>query len=213
MKRKLPKILFASRISLGGHKNTKPFAAHMTKGYFVFLLGIVIGSFLAVFNRQTSFLTESSVLSEILLRLVPFSFSGYWFQSFTIVMTAVVIVFVLGFTAAAVPVIYAVPGFRGIGFGVMMVDVYTAFNLRGLLICIVGVIPFALLTVAAICILSMDAVIISRGLTLYIFKEDITVVKKSRVKVYFVKFIISSVTSAFAALIHAVGVKLLLFVF
>ena len=210
MKRKLPKILFTSHLSGRKRKSDKPLAAHIAKGYVIFLAGLILGSSLSVFYKLPGFLCGTATLSEILLKTVPFSFGGYFCEVFLTVMTAVLMVFVLGFTAAAVPVIYAVPAFRGIGFGVMMTEIYGVFNLKGLLICLVAVVPLAVLTVISVCALSMDAVIVSRALTRYLFVADASPVKGTRVKIYFAKFIFSTLAAALAAFVHCLGVKLLL---
>lgn len=210
MKRKLPRILFAPRISKDSKKALNPYVTHIAKGSLIFLAGIIIGSALSVFYQIPDFINATAKLSEILLKQVPFSFGKYFLDAFLTVMTAVAIVFVLGFNAAAVPVIYAIPAFRGIGFGVMMTEIYSVFNVKGIVICILAVLPFAAFTVVSICSLSIDSLIISGRLTRYLFMGEASPFKEVRIKIYFLKFVFSTVVAAFAAFLHTIGVRLLL---
>lgn len=213
MKRKLPQIIFTPRVGRRKNAKDKPFARYLTNGYFLFLAGIVAGCVINGFTSLPSFLGGGTRLAEILSGSCPFDFGGYFLECFVLCMTSVAIVFVLGFTAAAAPVVYAVPAFRGIGFGVMMTEIYSAFDLKGALICLVAVIPYAAVTVVSLCVLSMDAVLISGSLTRFLFAGDVSGVNGTRLRGYFVKLIISSAAAAFGAFVHCVGVKLLLTVF
>ncbi|MBO4584385.1 MAG: hypothetical protein J5756_04880 [Clostridia bacterium] len=210
MKRKLPQIIFTPRVGRRKNAKDKPFARYLTNGYFLFLAGIILGCIVSIFAKLPAFIGGSTRLTAILSKTQEFDFGGYLFECFAICMTSVAIVFVLGFTAAAAPVIYAVPVFRGIGFGVMMTEIYSAFDLKGALICLVAVIPYAAVTVVSICVLSMDAVLISASLTRFLFAGDVSGVNGTRLRAYFVKLIISSAAAALGTFVHCAGVKLLL---
>ena len=210
MKRKLPQIIFTPRVGRRKNAKDKPFARYLTNGYFLFLSGIILGCVISGFAKLPDFLVGGTRLAAILSGAEPFDFGGYFLECFALCMTSVAIVFVLGFTAAAAPVVYAVPAFRGIGFGVMMTEIYSAFDLKGALICLVAVIPYAAVTVVSLCVLSMDAVLISGSLTRFLFAGDVSGVNVTRLRGYFVKLIISSAAAAFGAFAHCVGVKLLL---
>ena len=210
MKRKLPQIIFTPRVARRKNPKDRPFARYLTNGYFLFLVGIVLGCAVSAFAKLPDFLGGGTRLAAILSGMQPFVFGDYFLECFALCMTSVAIVFVLGFTAAAAPVVYAVPAFRGVGFGVMMTEIYSAFDLKGALICLVAVLPYAAVTVVSLCVLSMDAVLISGSLTRFLFAGDVSGVNSPRLRGYFVKLIISSVAAAFGAFVHCVGVKLLL---
>ncbi len=210
MKRKLPLIIFTPRVAKRKNAKDKPFARYLTNGYFLFLAGIILGCVVSGFAKLPDFLGGGTRLAAILSGVEPFDFGGYFFDSFALCMTTVAIVFTLGFTAAAAPVIYAVPAFRGIGFGVMMTGIYSAFDLKGALICIVAVAPYAAITVVSLCVLSMDAVLISGSLTRFLFAGDVSGVNTPRLRGYFVKLVLSSAAAAAGALVHCLGVKLLM---
>ena len=210
MKRKLPQIIFTPRVGRRKSAKDKPFARYLTNGYFLFLAGIILGCVISGFMSLPSFLGGGTRLASILEKTQAFDFGSYFFECFALCMTTVAIVFVLGFTAAAAPVIYAVPAFRGIGFGVMMTEIYSAFDLKGALICLVAVVPYAAVTVVSVCVLSMDAVIVSGSLTRFLFAGDVSGVNGSRLRAYFVKLLISSAAAALGSLMHCLGVKLLL---
>ena len=210
MKRRLPQIMFMPHVGRRKSTKDKPFARYLTNGYVLFLAGIIIGCIISRFAKLPDFLVGSTRLSSMLLKTEAFEFGAYFSDVFLLCMSTVALVFALGFTAAAVPVIYTVPAFRGIGFGIMMAQIYELFDIKGALICLVAVVPYAAVTVMSICVLSMDAVIISGSLTRFLFTGDVSGVNPTRVKTYFVKLLVSSLAAALAAIIHCIGVKLLL---
>lgn len=210
MKRKLPQIIFTPRVAKRKSTKDNPFARYLTNGYFLFLAGIIVGCVISGFAKLPDFLGGATRLAAILSGAETFEFGSYFLECFALCMTTVAIVFALGFTAAAAPVIYAVPAFRGIGFGVMMTGIYSAFDLKGALVCIVAVVPYAAITVVSLCVLSMDAVLISGSLTRFLFSGDVSGVNSRRLRGYFAKLFISSSTAALGALVHCLGVRILM---
>lgn len=125
------------------------------------LLGELIGAMLmrgtaAQTSGTLSFLTQGFIKARSEQTLLA-TFSSSFFGSALLIMLA----FLFGFCAIAQPVILFIPLFRGLGLGISMAYLYGAYGLRGMLACLVLILPNAVLSALVILVACRESLRLS----------------------------------------------------
>lgn len=169
----------------------------------LFLAGILIGSLcMKYFGTQFHLILEDLVKNTFenqensnFLQLFTFSFfSAYSY---------IVIVFLCGFSAIAVPVCFIVPLVKGLGVGAILGYLYANLGLTGIGLTAVSLLPNIVLT----SIVLISAAGVSCDFSMVIFKNLFLTGEqyklKNYAKHYCFKFIVYTIFSIFCALLDA----------
>ncbi len=180
-----------------------PFAPRTGWMCLLFLAGILIGSLcMKYFGAQFQAVLENLVKNTFenqknsnFLQLFQFSFVSAF--------SYIVIVFLCGFSAIAVPVCFIVPFVKGLGVGAILGYLYANLGLSGIGLTAISLLPNIVLT----SIVLISAAGVSCDFSLVIFKNLFLTGEqyklKNYAKHYCFKFIVYTVFSVFCALLDA----------
>lgn len=170
----------------------------------VMLLGVLIGSYLSVTIgeksvRTLSFITQGYLKSRT-EQTLPQTLLASLFSSGILV----VITFTTGFSAIGQPLTVFIPFFRGLGLGFSMTHLYWSTGLKGLLICLVLILPSALISTFAIVIAARESLKLSNFFLRYALGNSSDNDSTGIIRLYLSKFMILLVICCIGALIDSV---------
>ncbi|MDR0946920.1 MAG: hypothetical protein LBM87_04150 [Ruminococcus sp.] len=166
----------------------------------VFAIGVSIGVMLSIIYPESveeAFLFISDgFLTETLGR----SFIDTAVNSFTSAFTVLLLLFLLGFGAVFAPIMPLVLIYRGMGFGITLALMYISSGVRGVLMSLFTVIPFAVLSGLIHIIACRESMRMSASIFKVSSKEGFLPVDY---RLYINKFIIMCALILIAALIQS----------
>ncbi|NMA79313.1 MAG: hypothetical protein GX967_01550 [Clostridiales bacterium] len=193
------------RISKGGDfleftLRIKGFIALMV----VMLLGVLIGSYLCASlgesgARTLSFITQGFLRSRTEQTLLQ-TLSASFFSSGLLV----IISFATGFSAIGQPFTVFIPFFRGLGLGFSMSHLYWTTGFKGLLICLILILPSALISSLAIIIGTRESLKLSNFFLRYALGHSADDKDTGVVRLYLTKFTILLIICGVGALVDSV---------
>lgn len=170
----------------------------------VMLLGVLIGSYLSASLgengiRTLSFITQGFLKSRTEQTLLQ-TLSASFFSSGLLV----IISFTTGFSAIGQPLTVFIPFFRGLGLGFSMSHLYWTTGFKGLLICLVLILPGALISILAIIIGTRESLKLSNFFLRYALGNSSNDDASGVIRLYLSKFTILLILCGIGALVDSV---------
>ena len=161
------------------------------------LIGMAIGSTFRGSFSNISYLFQSFILDK----QSGASYFQMFSSSFSIISILLLVTYLLGLSSFGLPVILAIPIFRGIGLGMSIGTVYNQFGLVGISACVVCILPNALISSIALILACRDAGSFSLKITSLILPFGNTSNLWHRFSSYSMRFSIYLFIAAASALI------------
>ncbi len=124
---------------------------------FLFILGMAWGCTAVKDSSGTLNSIFQSILTGFTASRIEHSFFATLFNSFIPSLAIVLVIFLAGLSPAGVPVVGAVPVFRGFGLGIISGYLYQTQGLKGIAYCLLTIYPHSILSVTALILCSLEA--------------------------------------------------------
>lgn len=168
------------------------------------LIGVVLGTIAYCFMSD-DFLKQMSLAQENFLEIRKKSdFALILMKSLSSSTMFLGAVFILGFSAIAQPVEIAVPLVRGMGLGVTMAQVYSQSGSKGILTCLIIIVPAAIISTYALVVGTREAIGMSNLLFSNSLSDKATEGMLSAVKLYGTKFLVLEAIMAVSAAVDCI---------
>ena len=168
-----------------------------------FLLGLIMGT---VLIKMTS-ISEQSVLSEITSSFINTKtqqgFLDNLLSSFFSTSVFLLFAFFVGFFALGKPIAILIPMFKGLGLGISMADIFMQNGVKGYLICLILVLPSAIVSLIAIIFASKEAAKASSLIFSFVCRKINSESDDTRFGAYIIKFTAFFIIALLGAVIDA----------
>lgn len=114
------------------------------------------------------------------------------------------IVFILGFSAISQPIELIIPFFKGLGLGASLAQIYAGSGLKGFIIIICLILPYAIITCFALIIAVREAIRFSSVLTEKALSDINNGGMKSTTRLYCIKFLVLEVIMIIGAIVDCI---------
>lgn len=158
--------------------------------FILFFIGMIYGALLVGLSdsgiqNKLAFLTQEFVNKRTEQSIV-FTF----FSSFGSSMMLLIILFLLGFWAIGQPAALFVPIFRGLGLGMSMAQMYVAYNFKGVLFCLILILPQVIISTIGLLLGTRESVRFSNVFFRYFLPGKYDPPESGLFKMYLLKFIV-----------------------
>ena len=176
--------------------------------FFIFIAGIMLGGVLIgtlafcgmneISVSKISFISQGFIGSR-----AEKGFVEILIDSFLSSTGQLLVVFVLGFWAVSQPLEVLIPFLKGLGLGASLAQIYSSIGIKGFLIILLLIIPYALISVFALIIAIREAIKLSNIFARKAFYDTNTQGMKKITKLYCQKFAILEVLMIIASLVDS----------
>jgi len=173
---------------------------------FILLLGIMLGGVLigslAFCNMNENAVGTISFISQGFMKTrASQSMLGIFMKSFLSASAPMLLIFVLGFCAVTQPIEFLVPFFRGLGLGASLAQIYSSSGIKGFLIILFLILPYAIISSFGVIIGTREAIRLSNIFAGKAVSSANSEGMKSITKLYCIKFLVLEVVMIIGAIV------------
>lgn len=187
-----------------GHKLIKQYAAFMA----LILIGIIIGSLCLRISgtSETQFSLTGIFMPDLINRSsTSKGFAALAVSAFSPAAVFICLAYVLGLCVVGFPFEFVIPVLFGAFVGGSMGLIYTTYSFKGFAICLLFVLPYALITALAVIVSSREGFRFSRRVAVIIVKGAQNDLSEA-FRIYCFKFAFCFLFAAAASIIEALSV-------